>query len=137
VASSSSGIELLVGRFLLAAIFLISGFFKVAAYSQMVGMAAAKGLPLAGAAIACAAALEILGGVAILAGFKVRIVSWALFLYLIPTTFLFHNFWALRGMERQDNMVHFLKNLAIMGGLLLLADGGAGKLSVDSRAAKA
>jgi putative oxidoreductase len=107
---------LLVGRILLTAIFLISGFFKVRAYSQMVGFATAKGLPLAGAAIACAAALEIIGGIAILAGFKARIVSWALFLYLIPTTFLFHNFWALEGMERQDNVTHFLKNLAIMGG---------------------
>jgi putative oxidoreductase len=57
-----------------------------------------------------------------------------LFLYLIPTTLLFHNFWALQGIERQDNMAHFLKNLAIMGGLLVLAANGAGAHSVDARA---
>lgn len=137
MANSSNGALSLVGRVLLAAIFLVSGFFKVAGYSQMVGYAAAKGLPLASVAIACAAAVEILGSLAILAGFKSRIVAWVLFLYLIPTTFLFHNFWAMHGMEQQDNTAHFLKNLGIMGGLLLLAASGPGAYSVDSRAAKA
>jgi putative oxidoreductase len=137
MANSSHGAVSLVGRILLGAIFLVSGFFKVAGYSQSVGYAAAKGLPLASVAIACAAAVEILGSIAILAGFKSRIVAWVLFLYLIPTTFLFHNFWAMNGMEQQDNMAHFLKNLGIMGGLLLLAASGPGAYSVDSRAAKA
>lgn len=131
--SSSDGLSL-AGRILLAIIFVISGLFKVAGYSQIVGYAAAKGLPLPAVAIACAAAIEILGGIAILAGFKVRIASWILFLYLIPTTFFFHNFWAVQGLERQDNMAHFMKNIAIMGGLLLLAASGAGRLSADSRA---
>lgn len=134
--SSSDGLSL-AGRILMAIIFVVSGFFKVAGYSQIVGYAAAKGMPLPAVAIACAAAVEILGGIAILAGFKVRIASWILFLYLIPTTFFFHNFWAVQGMERQDNMAHFMKNIAIMGGLLLLAASGAGRLSVDSRAQSA
>jgi putative oxidoreductase len=77
------------------------------------------------------------GGLAVLAGFKTRIAAWLLFLYLIPTTFVFHNFWTMQGMERQDGMVHFMKNLAIMGGLLLLAASGPGERSVDSRAARA
>jgi putative oxidoreductase len=56
---------------------------------------------------------------------------------LIPTTLLFHNFWAMQGMEQQDNMIHFLKNLAIMGGLLILAAYGAGAFSIDARRSKA
>ena len=54
---------------------------------------------------------------------------------MIPTTLLFHNFWAMQGMDRYDNTIHFQKNLAIMGGLLLLAAFGAGAYSVDSASA--
>jgi len=136
MANSSDAITPLVGRFLVSVMFLVSGFFKVVGYSQMVGFAAAKGLPLASLSIACAAALELLGGLAILTGFHTRIAAWLLLLYLIPTTLLFHNFWAMQGMEQQDNMIHFLKNLAIMGGLLILAAYGAGAYSVDARANK-
>jgi putative oxidoreductase len=137
MANSSSSVVPLIGRILMSAVFLISGFFKVAGYSQVVGYAAAKGLPLAGVAIACAAAVELLGGIAILIGFKTRIVPWVLFLYLVPATVIFHNFWALHGMEQQDNMIHFMKNLAIMGGLLILAANGPGAYSVDERSARA
>jgi putative oxidoreductase len=137
MANSSSSVVPLIGRILMSAVFLISGFFKVAGYSQVVGYAAAKGLPLAGVAIACAAAVELLGGIAILIGFKTRIVPWVLFLYLVPATMIFHNFWALQGMEQQDNMIHFMKNLAIMGGLLILAANGPGAYSVDERSARA
>jgi putative oxidoreductase len=137
MANSSGGITPLVGRFLVSVMFLVSGFFKIAGYSQMVGFAAAKGLPLAGVSIACAAVLELLGGLAILTGFHTRIAAWLLLLYLIPTTLLFHNFWAMQGMEQQDNMIHFLKNLAIMGGLLILAAYGAGAFSIDARRSKA
>ena len=137
MANSSNSAVPLVGRILMAAIFLISGFFKIMGYSQMVGYAAAKGLPLASVAIACAAGAELLGGIAILIGFKTRIAAWVLFLYLIPATLVFHSFWKLQGMEQQDSMIHFLKNLAIMGGLLILAANGPGAYSVDERSAKA
>jgi putative oxidoreductase len=137
MANSSKSVVPLVGRILMAVIFLISGFFKIGGYSQMVGYATAKGLPLAGVAIACAAAAELLGGLAILIGFKARIAAWALFLYVIPVTLVFHNFWKMQGMEQQDSMVHFMKNLAIMGGLLILAANGPGAYSVDEPVAKA
>jgi len=137
MANSSNGVVSLIGRILIALIFLISGFFKIGGYSQIVSYAAAKGLPAASVAIACAAAVELLGGIAVLVGFKTRIVAWVLLLYLIPTTAIFHNFWALQGMEQQDNMIHFLKNMAIMGGLLILAANGPGPYSIDERAVKA
>jgi putative oxidoreductase len=133
MSNSSNSAVPLVGRILVSVMFLVSAFFKLTAYSQTVGYAAAKGLPLAGVAVAIAAALELLGGIAILAGFQTRIVASVLFLYLIPTSFYFHNFWAMTGLEQQDNMVHFLKNLAIMGGLLILAANGPGAYAVDAR----
>jgi putative oxidoreductase len=134
MGNSSSSFTPLAGRILMSVLFLVSGFFKVGAYSQMVGYAASKGLPMAGVAVACAAVLELAGGLAILIGFQTRIVAWLLFLYLIPTTFYFHNFWAMQGMEQQNNMVHLLKNVAIMGGLVILAANGPGPYSIDSRA---
>jgi putative oxidoreductase len=136
MANSSSSIPLF-GRILMGLIFLISGLFKIMGYSQMVAFATSKGLPLASVGIACAIIVEVLGGLAVISGFKARIAAWVLFLYLIPTTLLFHNFWALKGMEQQDNMAHFMKNLAIMGGLLLLAAYGPGAYSVDAKKATA
>jgi putative oxidoreductase len=133
MANSSGGITSLVGRILMSLVFLGSGFQKFMAFSMMVGFAQAKGLPLPTIAIGAAATLEVLGGLAILAGFQTKLASWLLFLFLIPTTLLFHNFWAMQGMERMDNQGHFMKNLAIMGGLLILAANGAGGYSVDSR----
>jgi putative oxidoreductase len=117
--------------------FLISGFFKIGGYSQMVAYSASKGLPMAGVAIACAAVVELACGLAILVGFQTKIAAWLLFLYLIPVTFLFHNFWAMQGAEQQQNMINFLKNVSIMGGLVILATYGAGPYSVDHSRAKA
>ena len=77
-------------------------------------------------------AIEVFGGLAILLGFQTRIAAWVLFAYLIPTSLVFHNFWALQGMERMDNQAHFFKNVAIMGGLLFVATFGAGAYSIDA-----
>lgn len=132
MSNSGSSITPLIGRILLSVLFLTSGFFKITAYSIMVGHAAARGVPMAGVGVAVAAALELFGGLAILTGFQAKAVGWILFLYLIPTTFFFHNFWDVPGAEQQNTMIHFLKNLGIMGGLLLLAANGAGAYSVDA-----
>ena len=132
MSNSRASITPLIGRILISVLLLTSGSFKVTAYSAMVGYAAAKGVPLAGIGVAVAAALELMGGIAILVGFQAKIVSWILFLYLIPTTFYFHNFWDVPAAEQQNTMIHFLKNLGIMGGLLLLAANGAGGYSVDA-----
>jgi putative oxidoreductase len=134
---SSNDVVSLAGRILLSAIFIFSGIGKIAAFSMYTGYAGAH-LPMPALAIAIAIVVELLGGLAILAGFQTRLASWIIFLYLIPTTFLFHNFWTMEGMARIDNQIHFLKNFALMGGLLILAANGAGSASIDaSRARKA
>jgi putative oxidoreductase len=135
--NSSNNVVSLAGRILLSAIFIFSGIGKIAAFSMYTGYAGAR-LPMPSVAIAVAIAVEVLGGLAILVGFQTRIAAWIVFLYLIPTSFVFHNFWALQGAERMNNQIHFFKNVAIMGGLLILAASGAGGMSVDaSRARKA
>jgi putative oxidoreductase len=132
MSNSSAGATSLAGRILICLVFVGSGVQKVMNFQMMAGFAAAKHLPLPEAAIGAAAALEILGGLAVLTGFHTKLASWLLFLFLIPTTLLFHNFWTMSGMDRMDNQGHFMKNLAIMGGLLILAANGAGGYSVDS-----
>lgn len=124
----------LVGRILLASLFLVSGITKLTSLDQTAGYMASVGIPSAHALALIAGCAEILGGLALVVGALTRLASLGLILFLIPTTLLFHNFWALEGPEQQMQMVNFLKNLQIMGGLALLIAFGPGRYSVDARA---
>jgi putative oxidoreductase len=110
-----------VARLLMSAIFILSGIGKLTGWSEMAGYMAAKGMPAVPLLLGAATFLEIFGGLSLLLGWKPRLGAALLFLFLIPTTLIFHNFWALAGAERMDQMTHFLKNLAILGGLLMVA----------------
>ena len=132
MANSSGSVVPLFGRILLSSVFILSGISKITSFSMEEGYVVSRHLPLPAVAISIALIIEIVGGLSILLGLFARFTSWILFLYLIPTTFLFHNFWTMQGMDRYDNTVHFEKNLAIMGGLLILAAFGAGAYSLDS-----
>jgi putative oxidoreductase len=124
----------LIGRLLISIVFLLSGIMKLMSWSMVASMMVSKGFPIATVMLVGAVIVEILGGLCLLLGFKARIAAFILFLYLIPTTLAFHNFWAMQGPMRMDNQGHFLKNVAIMGGLLMVTAYGAGKLSIDGRA---
>jgi putative oxidoreductase len=124
---------MLVGRILIAAIFLLSGFAKLMDTSGTVGYMEAQGLPSAYALAIIAGLAEVLGGLAILFGFLTRLGAFGLMLFLVPTTAIFHDFWNMEGMEAKAQMVNFMKNLAILGGLALLVANGAGRYSIDAR----
>jgi putative oxidoreductase len=117
------------GRILLAAIFILSGAGKLMGWSGTAGMMAAKGLPAPQVLLALAIAFEILGGLSVATGYRARIGALLLILFLIPATLVFHNFWAYQGGEREMQMAHFLKNVAILGGLLIVAARGPGRAS--------
>jgi len=123
---------LLAGRVLMSLIFLISGWSKVTGWSGMVGMMASKGLPLPELLMAGAVFAELAGGLSLLLGFKARWGALGLFLFLIPATLLFHNFWAVPAEQQQAQMSDFLKNLALMGGLVYVAVVGAPAPSLDA-----
>ncbi len=130
----NNGITSLVGRVLISLIFVLSGFMKIMGFGMMAGVLHSKGFPMASVALAVTILIELGVGLSLLVGFQARAAAWILFLFLIPATLLFHNFWAVApGMEQQDQMAHFLKNMAIMGGLLGVAANGAGRLSVDAK----
>jgi putative oxidoreductase len=121
----------LAGRILLSTIFVISGMMKFAAWQATADYMASKGMPLIPLLLPAAGILEIIGGAMVFIGAGGRWAALALFLYLIPTTLTFHNFWAYEGMEQQNQMFHFLKNLAVMGGLAFMVGMGSGPVSVD------
>jgi putative oxidoreductase len=135
MSNSSGGIVPLLGRILISLIFIVAGVQKIPAFSMMKGYVASAHLPFPSLALAIAIAIEILGGLAILAGFWTKFASWVVFLYLIPTTLFFHLMPALQGVDRMGNIMNVEKNLAIMGGLLILAVHGAGKYSCDAASA--
>jgi putative oxidoreductase len=123
----------LVGRILLATLFLVSGFAKLADPAGTIGFMNMAGIPSADTLVYVAAVAEILGGLAVAVGFLARLAGVGLVLLLIPIQFYFHAFWNMEGAEAKTNLVQFTKNLAIMGGLLLLVAHGPGRYSVDSR----
>ena len=132
MSNTLNSILLLGGRFLLAAIFLMAGIAKVTDWSSTERMMTEHGMIGIPFFLPAAAILEIAGGLALLSGCATRPAALALFLFLIPTTVIFHNFWAYEGLAQQNQMQHFMKNLAIMGGLLELSVAGAGAYAIDA-----
>ena len=112
------------GRVLLSAIFILSGIVKLTQFSAVAGMMASKGIPLATVALVVTILVEIGGGLFLLTGFKAQYAAMVIALYLVPVTLVFHNFWAYQGQQQQAQMIDFLKNLAIMGGLLVVSSLG-------------
>jgi putative oxidoreductase len=108
----------------------MSGVHKLTAWNETASQMAAEGMQMVPFFLAGAVALELLGGLSVLLGIKARLGAAALFVFLIPTTLIFHDFWTYTGAEKQMQMIHFMKNLAIMGGLLMVAALGPGRCCV-------
>ena len=118
----------LVGRILIAVIFVKSGVEKIGTYAGTQAYMDAAGVP--GALLPAVIALEVLGGLALVVGYRTRIVAVALAAFTALAGFLFH------GAPDQVQQLMFLKNLAIAGGLLILAARGAGSWSLDARSSR-
>jgi putative oxidoreductase len=120
------------GRFLFALIFLMAGanhFNK-----QTIGYAASQGVPLAAIAVPLSGVLAIAGGLSILLGYRAKLGSWLIVLFLVPVSLMMHKFWAVTDpMMAQIQMVLFMKNVSMLGGALLISYFGAGPFSLDAR----
>lgn len=121
----------LVGRLLLSAIFILSGVMKFLSWEETAGYMASQDIPNVNVLLPIAGAAEIIGGLSLALGWWARLGALGLFLFLIPTTFIFHDFWTFPPAEHQNQMHHFLKNLAVMGGLAMVFGFGAGPMSFD------
>ncbi len=117
-----------IGRVAMATIFLISGIGKLMAPAATIAYIGSLGLPAPALGYAGALGLELLAGVLLIVGLRTRAVAALLALYAIATAVLFHH-----ALADQNQMFHFLKNLAMAGGLLQVVAFGAGAYSIDAR----
>lgn len=124
----------LVGRILLALMFLIAGIGKIGAgFAGTVGYISSVGLPLPQVAAIGAIIVEIVGSLALIVGWKTRWAALALAIFSVAAALLFHNYWAMPANQQMMQQIIFMKNLAVAGGLLMLAVAGPGAWSVDRR----
>ena len=126
---AKSGVMLL-GRFLFALIFLMSGLNHFS--KQTIGYAASQGVPLASLAVPVSGLIAIAGGLSILLGYRAKLGAWLIVLFLVPVTFTMHKFWGVADPAMaQMQMIHFMKNISMLGGALLISQFGTGPLSLD------
>ncbi|HVN86954.1 MAG TPA: DoxX family protein [Candidatus Binatia bacterium] len=118
----------LLGRVLLSAIFVLSGLGKIGNFSGTQQMMAQHGMPYTALFLIGAILVEVIGGLSVLVGYRARVGAIALALFMIPTTLIFH-----RNIGEQLQMIMFMKNLSIIGGLLMVAAHGSGSFSLDRR----
>jgi len=116
---------------LLATIFVISGFGKIAGFEGTVGHIAQKGLPIPQVLALISILIEFGGGVALLLGWKARWVALAFMVFLIVITPIFHGFWGVSPEQAMAQQINFMKNVSILGGMMLLFAFGPGRYSVD------
>lgn len=124
------------GRICLSIIFLFGACEKIMNPAGATAMMLAHGLPLAPLLLVFAVVIELLGALALLTGLMARSAALMLILYLIPVTAIMHNFWMVAPPEATIQLIMALKNLAIMGGLFMVAAFGAGPLIVESETLK-
>ncbi|MDJ0900125.1 MAG: DoxX family protein [Xenococcus sp. MO_188.B8] len=116
----------LTARICVCLIFINSGIGKIFGFASTAEMMANKGLPIAEVLLFFTIAFQLLGGFSLLLGYKVKIGSILLILFLIPATLVFHN-----PLADPIEINSFLKNISLIGGLLMVTYAGAGALSID------
>ncbi|MBO9998533.1 MAG: DoxX family protein [Cyanobacteria bacterium SID2] len=117
----------LAARICLATIFLRAGFSKIGGFAATANMMGDRGLPLPEVLLVGTIVFQILGGLSLVLGYKVRTGSILLIIFLIPATLVFHS------PLDPEQTTNFLKNLGLLGGLLMSFYFGAGPVSLDDR----
>ncbi len=123
----------LLGRVLFVVLFLPAGIGKLTGFSGTVGYIASVGLPAPALGAVLALVVEIGGSLALLAGFGTRIAALVLALFTLGASMFFHAYWSVPADQAFVTQLLFFKNIAVAGGLLVLAAQGAGDWSLDAR----
>src|SRR5882762_360093 len=122
----------LVGRILIGLIFLVAGVRKVMGFAGTVAYLSKLGFPARAVMAVIALVIEIGGSLLLIVGWRTRWAAWLLVLFVVVAAFAAHRFWEITDAGQYFNqMNHFLKNVAIVGGLLYVATFGPGSASVD------
>jgi putative oxidoreductase len=120
------------GRILIAIMFVMSGVEKFMDLAATAGQIGSKGLPFPYVLAVATACVEFFGGVLIIIGWQTRIAALALALFTAVAAYFFHDFWHYPpGAQHTNNMIHFMKNISVIGGFLMLMAAGAGRYSLD------
>jgi len=123
------------GRVLLALMFVMAGLSKLGNIAGTAGYIANAGLPLASVLAVLTGVFEVVAGLALVVGFKARWAALALGLFTLLASVLFHKFWAVPEAQQYVQQLMFMKNLAVAGGMFMVAAFGAGAMSIDARRA--
>ena len=131
--STLENLFVLIGRLTLAALFLPAGLSKITGFGGTVGYIESVGLPLAALGAIIAIVVEIAGGLALIAGLFTRISAIVLAVFTLLASVFFHAYWSVPADQAFMQQLLFYKNLAVVGGLLVLAAHGAGQWSLDHK----
>lgn len=124
-----------IGRVLFAAIFLVAA--PAHFMGETIGHAIVHGIPLAKVAVPLSGIMAAVGGLSVALGYRTRLGAWLLVVFLVPVTFMMHDFWAVTDPAAAElQQIMFMKNVSMLGGALLLAYFGAGPMSLDARAGR-
>jgi putative oxidoreductase len=126
--SGFNDIALLIGRILIGLLFVMAAYAKFKGLTGTTGYLTKLGVPAPSIMAPIVAAFELLAGVLVIVGFKTRLAALAIAIFVVIAALLAHTNFA-----DQNQLNHFLKNLAIAGGCLALFVSGAGAYSVDAR----
>ncbi len=115
----------LLGRVLMCALFIKSAFGKIEDPEGLASKLAEKAMPLPDVLAWVVIATELIFAVMILIGYKTRLAAFGLILWLIPVTFVMHP------PTEEKQLGAFMKNMALIGGLIFIAKAGAGEWAVE------
>lgn len=122
---------LLLGRLGLCSIFLLAALGSLMNWSATVEFMRNAGIPMPNFMLIGALAFQIVGGFSVLIGYYARVGALLLLIFVLATAFTMHNYWAMAPEQQHDEMVQFMKNISIGGGLLMVIGFGSGPLSID------
>jgi putative oxidoreductase len=123
----------LIGRILIAAFFIPSGFGKLMNFAGTVGYISSAGVPLPEVCAAIAVAVELGLGLLLLVGWQARWAALGMAIFVLVVTPIFHHYWSVPAAQLAAQKMNFVKNMAILGGLLAFAAFGAGRFSLDGK----
>jgi putative oxidoreductase len=131
--SNQNDVLSLVGRCLLALMFLIAGVDKIMGLEGVTKYAQANGVPMAQFAIYAAILIEIGIGLLLVVGFQTRWAAAAMVIFILVIEYFFHQYWNFESAPRGTQRIFFYKNLAVVGGMIMLMVAGPGRYSLDAR----
>src|SRR6266566_9351245 len=127
------GLLSLAGRVLLCTIFFMSAAGnKVPNFNKVAGIMESKGVPAPQVLLVGAIVFLLVGSASVIVGYRARVGAALLLTFLVLASYYFHPFWKLEGQAQQEQMIHFMKNLSMMGAMLFVVANGSGPMSLDS-----